>query len=264
MKSPDDNLNIIIDPSRFRDPTRQQNNEISYRNEMEKFIPESMGTDFEKFENFTKYVSRQTMARFFALYEIFKMALDVQGDVIECGVNWGSGLMSFALMSTILEPVNLQRRIIGFDTFEGFPELSANDIKSSVKHKESQSGGLKADCYDDLIRCIQLYDMNRFINHIPKIELIKGNALETIPQYDKDNPHTVVSLLHLDFDIYEPTKVALEYFFPRMPKGALIVFDEVNNRSWPGETLAVLDSIGIRSLEIKRFPFEPHMSYARL
>jgi hypothetical protein len=73
-----------------------------------------------------------------------------------------------------------------------------------------------------------------------------------------------VSLLHLDFDIYAPTKAAIEHFVPRMPKGGIIVFDELNNKSWPGETVAVLESLNINQLEIKRFPFEPHVSYAKI
>ena len=58
---------------------------------MEQYIAQSSGNAFEKFENFTKYVSRQSLARFLALYEAFKQVIDVQGDVIECGVNIGGG-----------------------------------------------------------------------------------------------------------------------------------------------------------------------------
>jgi hypothetical protein len=47
-------------------------------------------------------------------------------------------------------------------------------------------------------------------------------------------------LLYLDFDVYEPTKAAIEALRPHMPKGAAIVFDELYSRQWPGETLALL------------------------
>ena len=109
---------------------------------------------------------------------------------------------------------------------------------------------------------MRLYDLNRSIGHVPKIELVSGDAIKTIPAYIKDNPHLIVSLLYLDFDLYEPTKKAIEYFVPRMPKGAIIAFDELNQKQWPGETLALLDTLGINSLEIKRFPFSPALSYA--
>ena len=74
-------------------------------------------------------------------------------------------------------------------------------------------------------------------------------------------PHTIVSLLHLDFDLYAPTMTALKNFIPRMPKGAVIIFDELNHPAWPGETRAVLEALDIGSLRIRRFTFEPHLSY---
>jgi len=65
----------------------------------------------------------------------------------------------------------------------------------------------------------------------------------------------------MDFDLYEPSKVALENFLPRMPKGALLVFDEIHNSHWPGETEALVDVIGINNVEIRNFPFNPNISY---
>ena len=253
----------IEDPSRFRIASRSSQAEIDFRALMDRYIQESVGTFYEKLENFPKYTSRQTLARFLALYEIFKKVLNVQGDVIECGVNWGGGLMGFSLMSTVLEPVNLQRRIVGFDTFTGFPQPSGPDAKS-IAGAELREGGFKAESFEDLQRCIELYDANRFIGHLGKVSLVKGDASQTIPDYLEQHPHTVVSLLHLDFDLYEPTKVALTHFAPRMSRGAVIIFDELNNRVWPGETVAVLETVGIRNLRIERLPFEPHVSYAVL
>jgi len=72
----------------------------------------------------------------------------------------------------------------------------------------------------------------------------------------------VVSILFLDFDLYEPTKVAIENFYPRIPKGGVIAFDELDNPIWPGETLALLESIGLGSLELQRVEFDPYIAYA--
>jgi len=68
----------------------------------------------------------------------------------------------------------------------------------------------------------------------------------------------------LDFDIYQPTKIAIENFLPRMPKGSIIVFDEINNPDFVGEPKALLDTIGMSNLKIKRFSFNSFMSYAVL
>lgn len=202
---------------------------------------------------------RQNLTRFLAQYEIFKQVLDVKGSIIECGVYRGFGLMSWANLSAILEPVNLTRRIYGFDTFGGFP---ATHEKDQSKFSGISAGALCSDSYDELIELIKIYDSNRYLGHMRKVELIKGDATKTIPEFIDNNKHLVVSLLFLDFDLYEPTKVAIENFFPRMPKGAIIAFDELDNPIWPGETSALLETIGISRLKIKRVEFDPYIGYA--
>jgi len=211
-----------------------------------------------KLDNFTKYVKRQRMTRFLALYELFKKILPIKGSIIECGVHQGFGLMSWAQFSSILEPVNFTRRIYGFDTFGGFPATAKEDKSQYV---EIKPGFLSADSFQDLKKIIEIYDSNRFLGHIPKVNLVKGDAIKTIPQFIKDNKHLVVSLLFLDFDLFEPTKVAIENFYPRMPRGSIIAFDELDNPIWPGETLALLKTIGINKLKIQRFDFDPYIGY---
>ena len=215
-----------------------------------------------KLENFPKYVKRQNLTRFLALYEIYKKALPVKGSVVECGVNHGFGLMTWAKLSAILEPVNLTRRIYGFDTFEGFPNISESDLSEFSKHVKK--GDLTANVYDELSELIEVYDSSRFIGHVDKVKLIKGDATETIPLFLKDNPHVLISLLFLDFDLYEPTKIAIEHFLPRMPKGAILAFDELDNPLWPGETLAMLEYHTKRPLRLERLDFDPYISFAVL
>jgi hypothetical protein len=215
-----------------------------------------------KLENFPKYVRRQNLTRFLALYEIFKLALPVKGSIIECGVNHGFGIMSWAKFSAILEPVNLMRRVYGFDTFEGFPGISQQDRSGASEHVKE--GDLAADVFDELNQLVEIYDSTRFIGHVNKVQLVRGDAVETIPKFVADNPHLLVSLLYLDFDLYEPTKVALEHLLPRMPKGAVLAFDELDNPLWPGETLAMLEAHAKRPLRIQRMEFDPYIGYAIL
>ena len=213
-----------------------------------------------KLENFPKYVKKQNLTRFLVLYEIFKKVLDVKGSVIECGVNQGFGLMSWAKFSSILEPVNLTRRIYGFDSFSGFPSVSQKDL--SAKSKHVKKGDLLADTYKELNDLIKIYDSTRYLGHVDKVSMVKGDATITIPKFIKNNPHLVVSLLYLDFDLYEPTKVALDNFYPLMPKGSIIAFDELDNPLWPGETQAMLELFSEKKLAIKRLPFDPYVGFA--
>ena len=81
----------------------------------------------------------------------------------------------------------------------------------------------------------------------------------------KKNKHLIVALLFLDFDIYEPTRVALKNILPRMPKGSILAFDEINNAGWPGETLALVEEIeDLRKIKIETFHFDSTISYVVL
>ena len=188
----------------------------------------------DKLHNFTKYVRRQDIARFLCQTEIFKKQINIKGSNVECGVHQGGSIMTWGHLTATLEPYNYHRKIIGFDT------------------------------YEELMKCIELYDNNRFLNDQNKIQLIKGDALKTIPEYVKNNKHLIVSLLYLDFDLYEPTVAALRSLLPRIPKGGIIVFDEVNNKEWPGETLALIDEMGLNNNRLECFDFEPNISFIQI
>jgi len=214
----------------------------------------------KKLENFPKYVKRQNLTRFLVQYEIFKRVLHVKGSVIECGVLRGGGLMSWAHFSSILEPVNLTRRIYGFDSFAGFPSVSDRDRGPLSDHVKA--GDLCSNPYDELKELIGIYDSYRFLGHVNKVELVRGDATATIPEFIQTHQHLVVSLLFLDFDLYEPTRAALKHFFPRIPKGGIIAFDELDNPLWPGETAALLDELGIGRLKLERLEFDPYIGFA--
>jgi len=140
--------------------------------------------------------------------------------------------------------------------------LSTIDKKSSSK--QAIKGAYSVNSFNDLKNCINLYDSNRFLNHFSKVKLVKGDASKTIPKYIDENPSLVVSLLYLDFLLYKPTKIAIENFVPRMPKGSLLVFNMINEKLWPGPTKALFDTLGISKLEFKRFSFDPYVHYAIL
>lgn len=243
-------------------PQNQTRSDLEFQEEIQRYYQTSLGTDLDKLRNFQKYVPRQALSLFLAKNELFKEVVGVHGHIIECGVFLGGGLMTWAQLSAIYEPINHVRRVVGFDTFDGFPSISSKDIAAPLP--QLHEGGLKADSMADLNQCTRLYDKNRPIGHIPRVELVQGDATKSIPDYLRDNPHLVVALLYLDFDLFEPTLTALDSFLPRMPKGAILAFDELNQKNWPGETLAVLKNPGLQNLRIRRFPFSPQLSYAVL
>ena len=114
------------------------------------------------------------------------------------------------------------------------------------------------DYISNVIECID--DLSP-LNHLKKYQIIKGDAQKTIPKYMEENPETLVSLAILDFDIYKPTKTALESIKNRISKGSILVFDELADNIFPGETIALREVFEIKNLKINRMPFASRVSY---
>jgi hypothetical protein len=246
-----------------RDKKSQSSQDMSQFGAAELLFQADPADLIEKIEAFPKFASRQAIAKFLTKYEIFKRILTVNGSIVECGVLHGAGLLAWAKMSSIFEPANHVRKVIGFDTFGGFPSVVDEDTKTGT-FNDLEKGGLTGSKLSNVLDAVKVYDLNRPISHIQKVELIQGDLCQTAPAYLGSNPHLVVSLLYLDLDLYEPTKKALEVFLPRMPKGAVVAFDELNAKIFPGETMAVMEQIGVRNLRIERFAFDSYVSFAVL
>jgi len=256
----------------MHDPRTNTRGDVDARLALEEYFTSGQGSVTERLENFVKYVPRQNIARLLARYEMLKAVQSIQGSIVECGTLFGNGLMTFAKLSAILEPYNFQRRVIGFDSFSGFPDVADKDLAGSPERKSphlqqhgftvEKDGFNSDDAYADVLRAAEIFDMTRFLNHFPKVQVVKGDFNETGPKFLEDHPNLIVSLLYLDFDIYEPTKKALDLFLPRVPKGGMVVFDELNDEGFPGETTAVLEMLDLKDWRVRRFDWEPRISYA--
>src|SRR3972149_10051929 len=190
----------LQDPSRFLEPSRTTTNEIQFRVSLEDYFSNSIGSNVEKLQNFTKYVPTQDLRKFLCRYELFRKVLHVHGSIVECGVLYGGGLMTWAQLSEIYEPLNHLRTVIGFDTFQGFVSMSEHDPASTATH--ARTGGLAVGSYAAPKAAIALYDQNRFLRHIDKVRLVRGDVATTMPAYIEANPHLVVSLPGQAFGIY--------------------------------------------------------------
>jgi hypothetical protein len=115
--------------------------------------------------------------------------------------------------------------------------------------------------YERINEFISVQEQDKAISHIRKIELVKGDATETIPKYVEDNPHLIISLLYLDFDLFEPTKLALEQLLPLVPRGGIVGFDQLNQKKWKGETKALKSVLKLNDIDLRRILFDSHVSY---
>lgn len=206
-----------------------------------------------KLTEFIKYVPKNSLMQFLSRYELYKLIQNIPGDIIELGVCGGKGLFSFVQAVFINEPQYQWRNIIGFDTFNGFVSLSENDNLHMDSHLKKE-GAFKEDSYEEICKLAKIHEDFRFMNTRSQIEIIKGDIKYTIPEFINKNKGLIISLLYLDLDLYEPTKIAIELLWDRIPKGGIIVFDEAITRTWQGEAQALHETIGIHNCELNIIP----------
>ena len=244
------------------DPTKNSEQNIDYYESLCSLYESDPKTTLLKLRSFAVFAPRQVVTDFLVRYELFKMVLEIPGSILEFGVFNGQGLMSFAHFSAIMEPSHVARQIVGFDTFGGFSGVGKEDASS--RSQFMRDGDYAVDSYEILSRAIALFDQNRFIGHLPKVQLVRGDVTRTLDEYLDQNPHTIAAILYLDMDIYAPTKHVLERLIRRVPKGGIVAFDELNMKDFPGESVALLESLNLNVVSLRRFPFCSRISYFRV
>ena len=205
------------------------------------------------------FIKHQSLARMLFMHDLYQRILNVHGVVMEFGVRWGQNLALFASFRGIYEPFNYSRKIIGFDTFKGFPSVDKKDGNSDLASVGAWSVTNNYNEYLDEI--LQYHENESPLSHMKKYELVKGDASKTIDKYLADNPETVVALAYFDLDIYTPTKKCLEAVKEHLTKGSLIGFDELCYHDFPGETLALKEVFGLDKYRITRSPFSSTSSF---
>jgi O-methyltransferase len=161
------------------------------------------------------------------IIELLRQTADVSGDVAECGVYRGSSLLAIGLF---VKQHGLRKTVLGFDSFEGFGESIAFDIQIGGQTTGvTRVGGFKETSYELVLELIKRLGLE----HV--VQLRKGFFSDTLPAYSR----SILSFVHLDCDIYHSYKECLDFFYPRLSSGGIILFDEYNDPSWPGCNLAV-------------------------
>lgn len=197
---------------------------------------------------------RQALKRFLAHVELFKMTLDVPGDIAELGVFRGMGLMTWANLLEAYCIGDRTKTVYGFDNWQGFTELQAEDGREEPDFHKVQGGFSPHDFFQELVEAIEIFDSDRFIPWKPRIKLEVGNIEETVVKFCEERPGVRFSLVHFDCDLYRPTKVALEHLWPRVARGGIVLFDEYGIPEWPGETQAVDEFLALHpGLHLKTF-----------
>lgn len=212
--------------------------------------------------NLGLFMPSKHLARLLFFRDIYPLIVNTHGIIVEFGVRWGATLALLSNLRSIYEPFNRHRRIVGFDTFDGFKGVSKEDGPGAGSRFRDGDFSVSASYDQELANILSLHEKTNPMSHLKRFELVKGDAVQTVPTWFDAHPEAVVSLAIFDFDIYAPTKAALLAVKPRLFKGSVLVFDELADDVFPGETVAVQEVLGLNNLRIQRLPSVSRVCYA--
>jgi hypothetical protein len=183
----------------------------------------------------------ERLRKLLARYDVLRMVLDVPGDVVECGVFKGSGVMTWLKLLHVYAP-GTNRRVVGFDTFDAFARTSDAADASTVAAfvRESEHAGTDPATLVDAAAAAGI-DPSR-------LELVAGDIRTSAADFVAANPGFRIALLHMDLDLGAPTFAALQALWPRVVRGGVVLFDEYAVARW-SESDGVdrfLESTGLR------------------
>ncbi|MFD2891017.1 crotonobetainyl-CoA--carnitine CoA-transferase [Flavobacterium chuncheonense] len=233
--------------------------ELDNRNRLYQLFHDCPIPDNERLNNSGLFVKRQDLTKQLFFNDLYSKILNVHGVIMEFGVRWGQNLVTLNNLRGIHEPFNHSRKIIGFDTFEGFVNVDAKDGNHEII---KQGAFAVTEGYENYLeQILDSHEKECPLSHIKKNKLVKGDAPLMLEQYLKEHPETIIAFAYFDFDVYEPTKKCLELIKPYLTKGSIIGFDELNDPHFPGETVAVREALGLNNIAVKRSKYSGIQSY---
>lgn len=204
----------------------------------------------ELIRNLGLYLLPMEVKRLLFFADLYQRIVSVPGIIVEFGCRWGQNLAHLQSLRSILEPYHHRRMILGFDTFEGFPSVSRSDGDSSVIAPGAYSVTPGYETY--LHDLLALRERQSALPNVRKFKVIQGNAPDAFQAWLDEHPETIVALAYFDMDLYEPTAQCLRLLKGRLTQGSIVGFDELNHSTFPGETMAVREVLGLDSIRLRR------------
>ena len=245
--------------SKIRITTKASSEELSNRKKLSDLYHKNPLPEDELVSHSALFLKRQELSKILFFNEIYQKVLSLHGVIMEFGCRWGQNLVTFNNLRGIHEPFNHNRSILGFDTFEGFKNIDGKDGKDQIMEEGAFSVSQDYQIY--LESLLKSHENECPLNHISKNMVIKGDAPIELQNYLEENPQTIIAFAWFDMDIYRPTLECLKLIKPFLSKGAIIGFDELNDSSFPGETLAIKEFVSLNSIKLQRNKYGGMQSY---
>jgi hypothetical protein len=208
------------------------------------------------------FVRASLLARFLAIAELYKKIIFLPGVIIDVGTWRGQTAVLCENFRAIFEPLHFNRRIICFDTFDGYAGFSEKD-KTTELHRDGTYGVGGAEYAKYLRSLLELHEKNNAMGHNHgKHKVIAGDCRDTIPKFFEENKNEFVSLAFFDVNSYEATLGAFERIYGRLVPGGIIAMWQLTRDAIPAEAAVYTQEIMSKyEHKIERSPFYPGLCY---
>jgi hypothetical protein len=206
--------------------------------------------------HFQVYLKRHNIMRLLHFDMLYRKIVEVPGDILDFGVHYGASSSTLINLRSIYEPYNVSRRLFVFDTFDGLTGVTKAD-------GQAEKGGYAVpSSYENVLeQILTMHESFAPNSHMKRFQIIKGDARDTFSEWLISNPGSLIALLHLDMDLYEPTLEVLRKAKGRLTKGSIVVFDELTANFFPGEAVAMMEAIGAENVSLRRSHFQPYSAW---
>lgn len=178
---------MINDQADDRILPHESDHERTVRHRLADLLADTPIPPEELVDNLALYLRRQPLTDLLSLDALYRMILDVPGVIMEFGVHRGRHLAALTALRGVYEPYNPHRRIIGFDTFTGFPDVTDIDTTSpsAVAGRFSLTDGYPHHLRDVL----DAHEQGEHLGHIQRTLIVQGDVRETLPLPDGQPAH---------------------------------------------------------------------------
>ena len=216
---------------------------IDARMEIFAMMQNYQASDEEKERSLGLFLRGSLLARIFAIADIYRQIVDIPGAVLDVGTWRGQTAVLCENLRAIFEPLHFNRRIVCFDTFEGYKGFSDKD-KATELHRDGTYALSGSDYAEFLRQLLVLHEQANAMGHNHgKHRVEKGDCRETIPQFFTNNPHEYVALSFFDVNSYEPTAEAFERIWARTVPGGIAAFWQLTRNTIPAEARVYAEKI---------------------
>lgn len=258
-------------PSSFSGNTAHESSALSYsdgdslaaREQLFGMLQDYRATPEEKERSLGLFLRGSLLARILAIADLYRQIVDIPGSILDIGTWRGQTAVVCENLRAIHEPLHFTRRIVCFDTFEGYTGFSQSD-RASPTHTDG-TYAVGEDYAQYLAELLVVHERcNAMGQNHGKHRVLRGDCRETLPAFFDQHPNELVALAFFDVNAYDPTQQALSQVWERLVPGGIVAFWQLTRAEILAEGRAYAEQLlRGRPHTLNRCPTYPGLCYAR-